>query len=638
MKPREINVSICCKKIVLINMVCDTQIKEVIQKIKTETISDEQIISDIGMAEMPLLSYLMTLKYNTIPVVIPIENDLMIRIGECNLANFSYLAIALHFLKFDGKKLVLEGLTSFPTQITGVEFGARVNGSLIPIKTDSSNLFDLSFHENIYEYRKRFCMEINVEDYLEISFYNSYNNIAIDYGRINAMRFSPIADIISNQYYYDKGYVFFIKDNKIICKKVSLEEAGQFENRYRETLKEKYPPKYEWVVNLRDYFFNHKHTKPVFLIMDRADEADDNGRIFWEYLLKNKQVDAYFVLSENALQFKKMSRQGKVIPLYSQEHYQLALTADFIISSQCNGIVENPFWDDCEFFRDLYHRPKMIFLQHGVIKDDMSPTLNRFNTNFTGFLTSTLDEWKSIIDYPYLYTENEVWNIGLPRFDKLRNKNKKIILIMPTWRKELMVQQWDANEQNMRWELSEDIHETAFYKRYFSLLNNNRLRKLCLKYGYKIVFIPHPLVRKYFLSEQKKFLIKHYFIPKRDISYQKWFGRGAVLITDYSSVAFDFLYLKKPVIYYQFDKAEFFENHTYKKGYFDYEKELYGNVAVEEDELIDCIEEYLKNKCALQQEHTSNIDALFERTDNHCENLLNKLLSIYRLNKRGENE
>ncbi len=610
-------------------MVCDNQIIDVINKIKLGNISDQQIIADIGMADMPLLSYLMSLKYNAYPSVIPIENDLMIRIGECNLANFSYLAISLHFLKFDGQELVLEGLTSFPTHIPDVEFGARINGKLVPIETDPSEFFDLSFQGDVYEYRKRFCIEIQVEDYLEISFYNSRNNIAIDYGRINAMRFSPIADVIANQYYYEKGYVFYLKDNKIICKKISIEESMEYENRYREVLKEKYVEKYEWVTHLRDYYLNHKNTKPVFLIMDRADEADDSARVFWEYLFDNDQVDAFFVLCENAKQYKKMARKGNVIPLYSEEHYKLALTADFIISSQCNGVIENPFWDDCEYFRDLYHRPKMIFLQHGVIKDDMSSTLNRFNTNFTGFLTSTKAEWQSIIDYPYFYTEKEVWNLGLPRFDRLKNKKKKIILLMPTWRKELMTQQWDSTSQNMRWEPSEDIKDTTFYKKYNSLLDNKRLKRLCIKYGYKIVFFPHPLIRKFFNDNKKGHLFKHYLIPKRDISYRKWFGKGAILITDYSSVAFDFLYLKKPVIYYQFDRAEFFENHTYKKGYFDYEKELYGNVAAGEDDLIDCIEEYLKSRCALRKEHASNIEELFERTDNHCEKLLNKILSYY---------
>ena len=71
-------------------------------------------------------------------------------------------------------------------------------------------------------------------------------------------------------------------------------------------------------------------------------------------------------------------------------------------------MIENPFWDFSEYFRDLYHRPKRIFLQHGIIKDDMSITLNRYNTDFTGFITSVKEEYNSILEYPYSYTKNEV--------------------------------------------------------------------------------------------------------------------------------------------------------------------------------------------------------------------------------------
>ena len=92
-------------------------------------------------------------------------------------------------------------------------------------------------------------------------------------------------------------------------------------------------------------------------------------------------------------------------------------------------------------------------MQHGVIKDDMSGTLNRYNTNFTGFVTSTEAEWRSILDYPYFYTEKEVWLTGLPRFDELTDRKEKIILIMPSWRQGLMKQAWNEEKHNMQWVL-----------------------------------------------------------------------------------------------------------------------------------------------------------------------------------------
>ena len=44
-----------------------------------------------------------------------------------------------------------------------------------------------------------------------------------------------------------------------------------------------------------------------------------------------------------------------------------------------------------------------------------------------------------------------------------------------------------------------------------------------------------------------------------------------MLITDYSSIFFDFGYLNKPVIYSHFDYNEYRANH-FRKGYFDYIK------------------------------------------------------------------
>ena len=57
------------------------------------------------------------------------------------------------------------------------------------------------------------------------------------------------------------------------------------------------------------------------------------------------------------------------------------------------------------------------------------------------------------------------------------------------------------------------------------------------------------------------------------------------MITDYSSVAFEMAYLKKAVLYYQFDEEEFFSGKHWQKGYFDYRKDGFGAVCVSENAL-----------------------------------------------------
>ena len=55
----------------------------------------------------------------------------MIRVGECNAANMSYLAVYLHFLRFEGGMLTLEGNVSYPAVLGACGFGVRVNGHVM---------------------------------------------------------------------------------------------------------------------------------------------------------------------------------------------------------------------------------------------------------------------------------------------------------------------------------------------------------------------------------------------------------------------------------------------------------------------------------------------------------------------------
>ena len=85
-----------------------------------------------------------------------------------------------------------------------------------------------------------------------------------------------------------------------------------------------------------------------------------------------------------------------------------------------------------------------------------------------------------------------------------------------------------------------------------------------------------------------------------------------ILITDYSSVAFDFAYMKKPIIYYQFDSDKYYNNH-YPRGYFKYNKDGFGNVVYSQNNLTKKIEDVLMY--GLNKVYNDNIDRFFEKND-----------------------
>ena len=89
------------------------------------------------------------------------------------------------------------------------------------------------------------------------------------------------------------------------------------------------------------------------------------------------------------------------------------------------------------------------------------------------------------------------------------------------------------------------------------------------------------------------------------------------MITDYSSVAFDFAYLHKPIVYTQFDVEQFFSKH-YLKGYFDYVRDGFGEVEYDLDSTVDRIIEYMGNGCLLKDEYRKRIDTFFAFHDRQC--------------------
>lgn len=599
--------------------------KRRVKRILSE-ISDQELIQYIGMQDLPKIIYLLLLKHSCELQLIPIENDVMIRIAKTNVANMSYLAVYIHFIDICDKILKIEGNISLPVILTDKNtFFLRHNGRKVEIDLRECNL-DCKLGDNIYENRSVFSVSIPLDSKgNEIEFFNCVEEKECRYGKINALRFSPVADCLEHQYSRFEDWMLCIEENRLVCNEIRDERIWkQAEQQFQESCM-RLNPQASDMMELRSAYWRslQKKTKPIWILMDRPDRADDNAEVFFRYMQQHKEVDTYFIIDENCRDYPRIAAIGKTIALYSKEHLLLSLLADYVISSQCNGVVENPFWENAEYFRDLYHRPKLIFLQHGVIKDDMSQTLNRFHTNLTGFITSTKAEYDSIFEYPYFYDKENVWLTGLPVFDTLTDHSEKIILIMPTWRKELMHQEWDDASQTMQWVPNKDMEQSEYYRKYFTLLHDRKLLNICKKYGYQIAFKPHPLIEKYIGNIAGDEIL----LFDASVTYREALEKGSMLITDYSSVAFLFAYLKKPIIYYQFDKESFFRSHTYRKGYFDYEKDGLGKCCRRKGELINCISQYVKQNCEVEEIYQKRMDTLYlEKNEGCCENIYKRIM------------
>ena len=375
------------------------------------------------------------------------------------------------------------------------------------------------------------------------------------------------------------------------------------------------------------YYLMKPFSKHIWLISDRPNKAGDNGEHFFRYVqsVKHKGIKPYFVLQRSSEDYEKMASVGKVIDFDSVMFRLLTLQSENIISSQASEYVLNPYGGDYKFMSDLYNY-NFVFLQHGITKDDISGWLNKTNKNIKLFVTAGKPEYQSILDGEYFYTEEEVRLTGFPRFDNLTRMSsdvKKKVLIIPTWRKTLSKCVDPKTDTSVYYD---GFKDSDFFNFYNGLINNEKLLECMRRKGYEGLFCLHPLFTEQYVdfTENDVFKVNHGYVD-----YQTQFAQSALLVTDFSSVFFDFGYLKKPVVYSQFDKDEFFKGHSYDEGYFSYEDNGFGPVCRDLESTVDAICKYIENDCNNSDEYIKRIEAFYPFFDDKsCERVYNDTLRL----------
>ncbi len=366
-----------------------------------------------------------------------------------------------------------------------------------------------------------------------------------------------------------------------------------------------------------------RENRRIWLISDRVDRADDNGEVLFRYLQEQppEDVETYYVIGADSPDYKRMKQYGKVVPAYSWRHKLYHLCSEYVISSQGNNTVVNPFGRGRRNYKDIFADSRFVFLQHGVTKDNQSAWLNRYNRNIHGLVVTTWPEYRSMLEYDYYYTPKELWLTGMPRYDRLYHDEKKYVTILPTWRKSLS----GGTDDRGIWQLGENFMSSEYFQFYQKLLNHPYLLERAAQLGYQICFMPHPNI----ISALSSFrLSPQVRVFDGEKTYREIFAESDLMVTDYSSVAFDFAYLQKPVIYCQFDKDTFFEGgHSYTKGYFDYEQDGFGEVEETLVDTVNRIVEYMENGCKVKEKYRKRMEEAFPYHDQQCcQRVLEKLL------------
>lgn len=481
--------------------------------------------------------------------------------------------------------------------------------------------------EGVYYYERYFKLDILFNGKgtsLEVFVvYNSSVPIAINFS------FSQNCALnrnCANSYLKTNGFLVHYDNGALV---VERDNGRKHRTMERKLIAELWKSKSKWSAIYRCLYhvMSAFIKKEIWLISDRPHKAGDNGEAFFKYMqtVKNKNIKTYFVLDKNSEDYKKMKSIGKVLQYDSLKYRMMSLFCTNIVSSQASEYIVNPMGMYKKYLVDLY-RFNFIFLQHGIIKDDLSDWLNRGSKNIKIFVTSGQPEYESIIQGDYYYGEDVVKLTGLPRYDalfKMEKNRKKKILLIPTWRSSMKRCVDPKTDKSVYYA---GFKDSDYFKFYDSLINNEKLLNCMRNKGYEGLFCMHPLFTKQSVDFHPNDVFK---VNDGYVDYQKEFSEGALLVTDYSSVFFDFAYLKKPVVYSQFDKDTFFSGHSYKQGYFSYEDNGFGPVCYDLESTVDAIVNEIEHDCQNDEKYIKRIEKFYPYfDDDNCKRVYDAIMNV----------
>lgn len=492
-----------------------------------------------------------------------------------------------------------------------------------------------------YGYNHNFRAVIPIDGDTRISFKTDLKDLVIDYNQTS--RLSQ-----TSKYRLSKDYISIDRVDHIEVTGRTALKVMKLESKVaRLILREKRQGWRTGIILRFLYFLTYFlfSRKKIWVFMDLPNASGDNGFFLFNHACADpelKGIDKYFVFSKSqqlgvnlpemeyrylaaskmskirkllgfespSEEYREIRKIGNVLPNKSLKHRLYLMFADRIITSHPDNNIIYPFWGNYPHLAGLA-RSKTVFLQHGVTKDNIAHWLNQYDKRLDLIVTVSDRERDSFLSPDYGYSDEIVKVLGFPRFDFLESReDRRQIVFMPTWRR-----QFDSYSKDR-------FSETSYYKSINDVLSNGNLIDRLESEGYDFVFKPH--------RNLLKFIDTFDINPKvkigTEISYTDIFNYSSLVISDFSSVIFDFAYLKKPVIYYQVEKNYHF---NVDRAYFKYESMGFGPVVKSLGDLETQIISLVSHDCRMDEEYMARVDDFFKYRDkNNCERVIRAISDI----------
>lgn len=371
------------------------------------------------------------------------------------------------------------------------------------------------------------------------------------------------------------------------------------------------------VKNVKKKLINLFPINDKSIVFESLNDLDCNSGALYNYILENNLNKVYkitwLIKDKKNIPLNKV-KNVKFVNFYKRSFFDKIriINSKYLI------------WDNVPLYRSS-DKQISIYLTHGFpgIKNAKGLINVPEDCNYVLLTTSKLKKYSK--DQFNLTNKTKFINCGLPRNDflfcknnelsKLTNKKySKIILWMPTFRK---TKNSNRNDSNKNYDLG------------IPLLNTNdevnELNKLLKKYNFLLILKIHggqdqSVIKlkdlsnfKILTSEQEK---------EKEINLYKLIACTDALITDYSSVSYDYLLLNKPIGYIISDIKEYKLGFSFR-NILDY---MPGSHIKNIKDLYVFIDELNLNKDKYKNQRKKVLDLVNDFQDNNnCKRIIDKI-------------
>lgn len=318
-------------------------------------------------------------------------------------------------------------------------------------------------------------------------------------------------------------------------------------------------------------FIRKKSNRKIVLVGGNLGEKyEDNASVFHRYLVENyqKELDIYWMYDSSTTYVRKLNIPNAV-KLGTLKNYLLFFRADHTIHGHSLSFDIAPSIDKYIFFN---RKTIMTHISHGIegfkkilIQEEDIPLLSRCN-----YFNCVSEYEKGIKLKEWGIPEEKLLVTGMARFDNYEYNSPasrvENVLIMFTWREWL----FDLSE--------EDFLSSDYFKKTVEVLSDNHLLVLFENRQVKVKVVLHPFMKKFeqYFTKMQTTATNIKFYSFDEISIGNEMKEADMLLTDYSSIAWDFLYMNKPIIFFTFDQKEYL---NMRGSYIDLDKDLFGYKA-----------------------------------------------------------